>query len=471
MTLNNRQRTKYIITDWITSSLAFFLFNLFRFFCIRIVVDYTTFEGFILSDKILFEQFTIPFVAVVIYWLSGYYNHPLGKSRMEELFSTLSSSVVVTFFIYLALLTNDQLTLALENYKMILVIFADFFILTYIGRFVITSLAIHCFRKDRWKYPSLIVGTSDAAVKTAEKLSRGRFNIKYDIIGCVEIPGETRSEKLNCRIFRLDDMERIIRKHGVQQIFISLQNTDDRKILSLLNHLYPFDVSVKIAPDTFSFVTNGIHLKDIYGEPFIDLTSPQISEMSKNIKRVIDVAASSIALLISALPMLAIAIAIKKSSPGPVFYRQERIGYRQRPFRIVKFRTMYVDAEKNGPALTKDNDSRITPIGHILRKYRIDEIPQFWNVLKGDMSLVGPRPERRYFIDKIIEHAPYFTLIHQVRPGITSWGVVKYGYASNLEEMVKRTRFELIYLQNMSIVVDFKILIYTIKIVLTGVGK
>jgi lipopolysaccharide/colanic/teichoic acid biosynthesis glycosyltransferase len=169
--------------------------------------------------------------------------------------------------------------------------------------------------------------------------------------------------------------------------------------------------------------------------------------------------------------MALIALLIKRDSKGPVIYKQERIGYHSKPFFIYKFRTMRTDAEQAGPMLSSRNDARITGIGRVLRKYRIDELPQFWNVLKGDMSLVGPRPEREYFIRQIMPCAPQYTLIHQVRPGITSWGMVKFGYASSLQEMVERVRYDLIYLANVSLTVDVKILIYTIKTVIKGRGK
>ena len=168
--------------------------------------------------------------------------------------------------------------------------------------------------------------------------------------------------------------------------------------------------------------------------------------------------------------MAILAIYIKKDSKGPVFYRQERIGYRHKPFILYKLRTMRQDAETEGPALSSENDTRITRIGHILRKYRFDELPQFWNVLKGDMSIVGPRPEREFFIRKIMEKAPYYTLLYQIRPGITSWGMVKFGYARNIDEMIKRLKFDILYLENMSMLVDMKIIIYTVKTVITGKG-
>ena len=196
-----------------------------------------------------------------------------------------------------------------------------------------------------------------------------------------------------------------------------------------------------------------------------------MSDSGKNIKRALDTLISVIALILL-LPLYAIvALIIKRTSPGPVFYKQERIGLHNKPFKIIKFRSMVQDAESNGkPQLSSDNDPRITPFGRFMRKYRIDELPQFWNVLKGEMSLVGPRPERKYYIDLITPRVPAYSLLHQVRPGITSMGMVKFGYAKTIDEMVERVKYDLMYLNNMSLLNDIKILIYTIKIVFTGRG-
>ena len=194
-------------------------------------------------------------------------------------------------------------------------------------------------------------------------------------------------------------------------------------------------------------------------------------EWQYSLKRIADIVVSILAMIILSPVYLATAIIVKCTSPGPVFYAQERIGYHGKPFKMHKFRSMYVDAEQAGPALSKDDDPRITPFGRFMRKVRLDEIPQFYNVLKGTMSLVGPRPERQFYIDQIVKRAPEYLLLQRVKPGITSWGQVKYGYASTVDEMVERLRYDLLYLDNMSITTDIKILLYTVIIILQGRGK
>ena len=226
-----------------------------------------------------------------------------------------------------------------------------------------------------------------------------------------------------------------------------------------------------ISPEYFNKMQTPVTISDIYGEPLVNISRSSMSDSGKNIKRALDVFISCIA-LVALMPFYAVvSIIIKRTSPGPIFYLQERIGLHNKPFHIIKFRSMVQNAEAAGrPQLSSDDDPRITPFGRFMRKYRIDELPQFWNVLRGDMSLVGPRPERKFYIDQIIERIPAYALLHQVRPGITSMGMVKFGYAKNVDEMVERVRYDLMYLNNMSLLNDIKILIYTIKIVFTGRG-
>lgn len=467
---NTRQRLRYVFIDLIDGALAFWLFNIVRYWLlVENRLGFYSVWDFLFSTKLIIEQCIVPFVMVGIYWLSGYYNLPYGKSRLQELSTTIFSALVNTGLIYLVLLINDQTGHRKINYEMILILFGLLFLITYIGRFLVTSYANIHFRQNHWHFHVLIIGNTSIARKAAKKLIDGPSRVNYSIEGFVDIPGEQSLTDGNPGI-PFDNLKSECKRLGIDQLILAPESYNEEKVLQLLYRLFPLEIPIKISPDTFSFVTSSIKMKDIYGEPFVDLASPAIGESSKNIKRCLDVSVSSLLLIILSPMMGILAFLIRVTSHGPIIYKQERIGLHQKPFFIYKFRTMREDAEASGPRLSEEDDPRITPIGRWLRKYRLDELPQFWNVIKGDMSIVGPRPERLFYIQQIVKKAPYYTLVCQVRPGITSWGMVKYGYASNVAQMVERTRYDLIYLANMSISVDIKILIYTVKTVISGQG-
>ncbi|MDE6533666.1 MAG: sugar transferase [Muribaculaceae bacterium] len=463
--LPSRQRVKYVISDFMTTSVAFLLFNIYRF---HYFGNYTQAMDYIFSSKLVVEEVTVPLVMLGVYWLSGYYNNPFGKSRLQELLTTFFSALINSALVYLVLLINDQTGERRLNYEMLIVLTGLLFILPYLGRLTLTDLARNHFRTHRWQFNCLVVGNSAKSRETAGMLL-GSGRVDYRIIGFVEIPGEHRIEDGET-LYNLSELRSVCETMDIDQVVIAMERYDDDKVMNILRELYTLEIPVKIAPDTLSYVTSAIRLKDIYGEPFVDLTVPMMSESSKNVKRLFDVVASVMVILLLSPLYIAIGLLVRLDSAGGVLYSQERIGRRQRPFRIYKFRTMKADAESGVPMLSNDSDTRITRVGRVLRKYRLDELPQFWNVIKGDMSIVGPRPERAYFIRQIVEKAPYYTLVYQVRPGITSWGMVKFGYASNLEEMIERTRYDLIYMANMSLLVDMKILIYTVRTVIKGKG-
>ena len=193
--------------------------------------------------------------------------------------------------------------------------------------------------------------------------------------------------------------------------------------------------------------------------------------MNQYLKRSLDIIFSVTALIVLSPVLLIIAIITILSSKGPIIYKQERIGYLKKPFTIYKFRSMYADAEKNGPALSRDNDIRITAWGKFMRTWRLDELPQLWNIAIGDMSLVGPRPERKFYIDQVIKQSPQYNDLLKVKPGLTSWGMVKFGYASSVEEMIQRMEYDLKYIENTSMLLDFRIILHTFSLVVSGKGK
>lgn len=475
--MNNRkltptaQRIRYIVADLVVGALAFWVFNIVRFYILgEYKFGYSNLGAFLTSTKLILEQCIVPFGLLGIYWLSGYYNLPFGKSRLQELNTTILSALASTTIIYLILLINDQTGHRIINYEIIIVLFGLLFLPTYMARICLTEYAIAHFKKNHWKLNVLIIGNSETAKKVAEKLVNSNSKVRYNIAGFVRIPWESE-ENNSSASYELKDVSAICNVLGISQIILAPKVFDDKKVLELVSSFFPLDIPIKISPDPLSFLTSAIKLRDIYAEPFIDLASPSMGESSKNIKRAFDVCVSIIIMMLLSPLYGFIALLIKSSSRGKIIYKQERIGLHQKPFTIYKFRTMIEDSEPDGPQLSEDNDSRITKTGRWLRKYRLDELPQFWNVLKGEMSVVGPRPEREYFIRKIVKEAPYYTLVCQVRPGITSWGMVKYGYASSVDQMVERTKYDLLYLSNMSLSVDCKILIYTIRTIFLGKGK
>lgn len=469
----NRQRLRYVVSDFLTTNIAFFLFNVFRYYHLaeRGFMNNSLY-AFLTDRKIIIEQEIVPLSIIFLYWLSGFYLRPYHKSRLHELLQTSGSAFVATFLLFIIFLTNDMSLSVRSNLILPGVLFLLLMSIVYCGRFIITTITEWNFKHANWSFTTLIIGNSSKARLLAEQLKSSESKYGYNILGFVELPGEKNIEDddLN-HIYQLDQIDDICNVKHVMQFIVCPQVSEDKAILSILDKLFHFGIPIKIAPDVLSYVTANIHLEDIFGEPLVDLTTPRIAEWKINFKRMFDVLFSLSFIIFFSPLYIALAIGVRLSSSGPVIYSQERIGRMQRPFKIYKFRSMVVDAEVDGPRLSHGNDPRITGFGKFMRKYRLDEIPQFFNVLIGDMTIVGPRPERMHYIRQIIKSAPYFSLVYQVKPGITSWGMVKYGYASNLDEMIKRTKYDLLYISNMSLTIDMKILIYTVKTIFKGSGK
>jgi exopolysaccharide biosynthesis polyprenyl glycosylphosphotransferase len=267
-----------------------------------------------------------------------------------------------------------------------------------------------------------------------------------------------------------ENMESILRDLGVEEVIIALEPSEQGKIGEIVNRLSLVDVRISAIPSMTDILTGKVKSTTIFGTPLQEVTHELMPAWQQNVKQLLDMVLSIISLVILLPLILFLIVGVKLSSPGPILYKQQRVGRFGRHFQIYKFRSMYHNAEENGPELSSKHDPRVTRFGQFMRRHRLDEIPNFINVLKGDMSLVGPRPERQYFINKITLQAPHYVHLHKVKPGITSWGQVKYGYAESVEEMIKRLRYDILYIENMSLFVDLKILFYTAITIIKGRG-
>lgn len=465
------QRLKYLAGDFVTSSVAWALFNCVRWKLHAVQGTYTSLAGFLTSRNVLILQLVIPLFMMCVYWLSGYYNEVFRKSRLQEVFTTFWSAVVNSLVIFFGALINDMSGTRGASYELIIILWSLLFFIVYAVRCAITNDTSYRIKHRKWSIPTLVVGRGATAVSFVNKINNQQHSMGYDIRGFVSIPGENDVKELSLPGYTLDEVAEVCRRDHIKELIVVPTRKGSDRLLHTINHLFALDKPIKLTPMSGNVLMRKMRMSDFYGVPLVDISSSNMSDSAKNVKRAADVIISSILLLVMAPFFAIIALLIKLDSHGTVFYLQERVGYHNVPFNIYKFRTMYSDAEASGePQLTSDNDPRVTRIGRFLRKYRIDELPQFWNVLVGDMSIVGPRPERQYFIDQIMKRAPSYALLRQVRPGITGMGMVKYGYAQNVDEMVERLDYDLMYLENMSLINDVKIMVYTIHTVLTGKG-
>lgn len=414
-------------------------------------------------------QILFPILMLGAYWLSGYYNNVFGKSRLQELLLTGCTASAGTLIIFFLALVNDVHNRSIA-YLHLLILFGLLFSVVYAARLSLTSWVTGHIHQRIWQFNTLIVGTGAAASAIARRLDNMKKSMGFKVTGYVAIPGEPASAT-DRPVYRLNDIAATCRELDIRYLILMPEHADMEAVSGLLNKLYELDRPLLMPPDLLPIPTMKRHLSNIVGEPLINIAGADISPATLNIKRLLDVTVSVVALILASPVMAALAIAVKATSPGPAIYRQTRIGYHRRKFDILKFRSMRVDAESaSGPALSLPGDPRITAVGRFMRKYRLDELPQFWNVIRGEMSLVGPRPEREFFVKQIVARVPAYTLLHQLRPGITSWGMVKYGYAGNVDAMVERLRYDLLYLENVSLLIDMKVLFYTIHTVITGKG-
>ena len=366
---------------------------------------------------------------MVIYYLSGYYLRPLRKPYLRELLRTFVSALIISFGAFFIFIIDDPVTQYERYFTSLLVLCALQFLGSYIPRWLVTYIS--------------------------HKLDN-------------DIPR-------TYTIHTMKEVEQFEQAHAVEpydEVILDFKSkTKENDIYTLINRLYPRNVEISVVPSLYDMLTGAAMIDEVSDQPLIHITEHKMSDTELCIKRAFDIIVSAAMLVLLSPLYLILTLLVWYSSKGPVFYRQERIGLHGLPFEIIKFRTMCVHAETETPQLSADNDPRITKVGKWMRKYRLDELPQFWNILRGDMSIVGPRPERRYFINQIEEKAPYYCMIYKIRPGLTSWGPIKVGYTDTLDKMIRRLNYDIVYIENMSLTLDIKIMFHTIGVIFNGKGQ
>ena len=464
-----QHRSLYIIVDVLAAIASWTLFFIYR----KKVIE-SAFFGHEVPLQFNQRYFTaiimLPVFWLILHYLSGYYKEVMRKSRLQELWQTFITSLIGTIILFYLLLLDDYVIGHQSYYQLSLSLFVFQFSCTYLPRVTLTSLKANLIKRGILSFNTLIVGSDERAVDLTQNLKKQKSRTGNQLIGFIKINGEQHMPLQNelPLLGGLHDLESRITEHEVSEVIIALEPSEHDKLVAIINELHGCSVTIKAIPNMYDILSGKVKMTHIYNTPLIELSHRLMPTWQLHTKQAIDYLSALIALLLLSPLLVFIAAGIKLTSKGPIIFANERIGKFGRPFTLYKFRSMYMDAEKDGPALSTKNDSRITSFGKFLRKTKLDELPNFINVLKGDMSLVGPRPERQHYIDQIVQTAPHYLHLQKVKPGVTSWGQVKFGYAENVEEMVERLKYDLLYIENMSLYIDFKIMIYTLIIIFRG---
>lgn len=458
---------------WVLGLLGLDVLSAMASWCMFYIIRATWLEHKIFSANATFflGMSLIPMAYVLLYYLQGTYLNVRRLYRLKIIQQTFYACIIGSILIFFVLLLDDYVVSYQDYYYSFSVLFLSHFFVTIIPRLGFVTIMIHRLRQYGNGFSTLIIGGSERALHVFKELNMQQYNVNA-FIGYVNVNGSDHALQAEMPYLgHVTNLEEILKKHHVDEVIVAIESSDHDRLHKILAKINDLRIIVKVLPDMYELLSGSLKMTNIYGALFVELNRDVMPLWQQAIKRFMDISLSIIAIVLLLPLYLIAAVLVKFSSPGPIFFLQERIGLNNKPFQIIKFRTMYVNSEANGPQLSSSNDARITPIGRFMRKTRLDEFPQFVNVILGHMSLVGPRPERQFYIDQIVQHEPQYVLLNRVRPGITSWGQVKYGYAENVEQMLDRMKYDLLYINNRSIALDLKILFYTVAIVIKAKGK
>ena len=462
---------KYLVLDFLAAMVAWGAFFIFRK-CYVDGIFNSYYLRYVWSDhKLYIGVIVIPLFWLMLHGLIGLYRNVYRKSRLREFLQVMTTSVFGVLILFFTLLLDDEVLEYRNYYQYVSVLFVLHFGLTAIFRFVLSSRVAYQIKSRKIGFPTILVGSGQRAQKIYDELISAKKSEGHFFEGYVNINGEETSIDGLKKLGSKNNLIEIIKELKIKEVLIAIEENQKTEIAEILSILDGENIVIKVIPNLYQHLAGMVKMGNVFGAVLIEIKIDVLPPWQKFVKRLFDILTSVFILVLGFPFYLLIGLLVKFSSEGPMFFSQERIGLGGKPFNIFKYRSMRIDAEAEGPQLSKENDPRITALGKLLRKTRIDEFPQFWNVLKGDMSLVCPRPERQFFINQITEKAPHYRRLHRIKPGITSWGQVKYGYAENVDEMVERLQYDLLYLENISIVLDLKILIYTVLIMFQARGK